>query len=201
MDSASRRMPPAIRAAVDYGPLLVFVVVNKLAGGFAPATAALMVTVTVGLATAWHFERRLPTIPLFTAVLVLGFGALTLALDDERFIQLKPTAIYILFAGLLLGGLALGRSPLAAVMGEHLELDAQGWRALTRRAAFFCLAMAGVNEVARRVLSWDAWVDFKVFGSIALTFAFFAAQGPLLKRHATATESEPAEDAGGEEPR
>ena len=66
--------PPAIRAAVDYGPLLVFVAVNKLAGGFAPATAALMVTVTVGLATAWHFERRLPPIPLFTAVLVLAFA-------------------------------------------------------------------------------------------------------------------------------
>ena len=183
MDSAPRRMPPTIRAAVDYGPLLVFVAVNKLAGGFAPATAALMGTVTIGLGTAWHFERRLPPIPLFTAVLVLGFGALTLMLDDERFIQLKPTVIYILFAALLFGGLALGRSPLEVVMGEHLQLEAEGWRALTRRAALFCLAMAGVNEIARRVLAWDAWVDFKVFGSIALTFLFFATQGPLLKRY------------------
>ena len=63
-------------------------------------------------------------------------------------------------------------------------LDSDGWRKLTRNWIIFCLALAGMNEVLRRTLTTDQWVDFKVWGVTAITFIFALAQAPILSRHA-----------------
>ena len=171
-----------LRPATDYGPLAVFLL-GYMLWGLMPATAALMAATAVALVLTLALERRLPMMPLITAAVVGVFGGLTLWLNDETFIKLKPTIVQALFAAVLLGGLALGRPLLKSLLGSALALDDRGWHRLSLRWALFFLAMAGLNELVWRTQTTDFWVTFKVFGILGLTLAFALAQTPLLLRH------------------
>ena len=126
---------------------------------------------------------------IVTAVIVLVFGGLTLFLHNDMFIKIKPTIIYALFGGVLLGGLIFGKPLLGTVLDSMFQLTEEGWRKLTLRWALFFFALAILNEIVWRNTSTNVWVDFKVFGVTPLTLIFGALQVPLLKRYAI----EPAE--------
>jgi intracellular septation protein len=176
-------MPTALKLAIDFGPLLIFFAANKFGGVFT-ATAAFMVATVVAMAVSWWKTRHIPPMLIFTGLIVVVFGGLTLWLQDDTFIKLKPTLIYGMFAGILLFGLATRRSYLKLVMGEALpQLDDAGWRKLTRNWAMFFIALMAANEVARQVLTTDQWVNFKVWGVTSATLLFAIAQAPLMARH------------------
>ncbi|MEX0590598.1 MAG: septation protein A, partial [Xanthobacteraceae bacterium] len=158
--------------------------VNSRWGIFA-ATGAFMAATLVSIALTYALARRIPMMPLVSAVIVLVFGGLTLYLQDETFIKLKPTIIYALFAAVLLGGVVLGRSPLALVLDSVFQLDEEGWRKLTLRWGIFFLVMAVLNEIIWRSVSTDAWVAFKTFGFLPITVLFALAQTPLIMQHNT----------------
>ena len=174
---------PALRLALDLGPLILFFAVNGFYGIFA-ATAVFMVAIAAALAASRLLTGKFATMPLVTGVFVMFFGGLTLYLQDETFIKIKPTMIYLLFAGILLGGLAAKRMFLKSVLGEMLSLSDTGWRELTIRWAGFFVVLALLNEAVWRNVSTDVWVSFKVFGLLPLTIAFAALQTGLLKKHA-----------------
>ncbi|MGD9845105.1 MAG: septation protein A [Variibacter sp.] len=177
-----RQLPTGLKLALDLGPLLIFFFANARWGVFA-GTAAFMVAMLVALVVSYVKIRRLPLMTIVTAIVVAVFGTLTLLLHDDTFIKLKPTIIYVLFGGILLGGLAFGKSLLAVVFDSVFDLDEQGWRKLTLRWALFFLALAVLNEIVWRTQSTDFWVTFKVFGVVPLTFLFAMLQYPLLTRH------------------
>ncbi len=177
------QLHPALKLALDLGPLVLFFAANARYGIFV-ATATFMVAVVVALAVSYALTRQLPIMPLVTAVIVLVFGGLTLILQDELFIKLKPTIIYLLFAGVLLGGLAFGKPLLGMVFDSVFHLTAEGWRKLTLRWAVFFLFLAVLNEIVWRTQTTDVWVSFKVFGVVPLTFLFGALQYPLLTKYA-----------------
>ncbi|KPF76427.1 hypothetical protein IP88_06835 [alpha proteobacterium AAP81b] len=178
-----QRLPAALKLALDFGPLLVFFAANKFAGVFA-ATAAFMVATLVAIVVSWAKTRHVPPMLIFTGLIVLVFGGLTLWLKDDSFIKLKPSLIYATFASILGFGLLTGRVYLKLVLGEVLPaLDDAGWFKLQRNWALFFTALIVANEVARRMLTTDQWVDFKVWGVTLATMAFALAQAPLLKRH------------------
>ena len=183
--------PQLRRLALDLGPLLVFFGGFKFLGIFG-ATAAFMVAVLVALGIGWLLERRLSPMPLFTAVLVLIFGGLTLYLKNDIFIKMKPTVLYGCFGLILLGGLANGRLFIKYVFGTAFELDETGWKKLTWRWGLFFLALAILNEAVWRSTSTATWVTFKVWGLLSLVFLFAMAQTPLLMKHQLATEKDPA---------
>jgi len=186
--------PPWLRPAVDYGPLVAFFAVY-VAFGLMAATAAVIVASVVALALAWHAERRLPAMPLLTALVVALFGGLTLWLQDETFIKMKPTIVQGLIAAILLGGLATGRPLLQPLLGHVLPPIADAaWHRLTFRYALFFAAMAVLNEIVWRTQSTDVWVTFKVFGIMALTIVFALAQVPFLARHRLPEAAPPGED-------
>lgn len=192
---SERPSSPLLRLALEVGPLAIFFVLNSRAGIFV-ATGAFMAAIVASLVVSRVVERRFPVMPLVTAVFVLVFGGLTLALQDELFIKLKPTIVNTLFGAILLGGLAAGRSLLKPVFGAGIELDESGWKTLTLRLGLFFLFLAALNEFVWRSFSTDAWVKFKVFGLMPLTFLFFLLQAPLMKRHALAARPAAPEGDG-----
>lgn len=180
--------PRWLKPLVDYAPIATFFVAY-LGFGLMVATAALMVVTGAVLILSLAIERRLPVMPLVTAAVVGVFGGLTLWLNDETFIKMKPTIVQALFAAVLFGGLAVGRPLLKPVMGMAWRMDEAGWRILSFRFAVFFAVMAILNEIVWRTQSTDVWVTFKVFGLLGLTFAFALAQAPLMQRHHIPDES------------
>jgi intracellular septation protein len=176
-------MNPQLRKlALDLGPLLIFFSAFKYLGIFM-ATAAFMVAVLVALGIGYAFEKKLSPMPIFTAVLVVIFGGLTLYLQNDLFIKMKPSVLYAFFGALLLGGLRFNRLFIKYVFGQAFELDDAGWRKLTIRWGIFFLALAALNELVWRLTTTETWVAFKVWGIIPLLFVFALAQTPLVMKH------------------
>ena len=176
------QLNPFVKLALDIGPLILFFVVNAKAGIFA-ATGAFMVAVVVALVVSYALIRRFPVMTVVSAVIVMVFGGLTIFLHDDTFIKMKPTLIYLLFAGVLGGGLLLRKPLLSIVFDSVFHLTDEGWRKLTIRWAVFFVVMAVLNEIVWRTQSTDFWVSFKLFGFVPLTFLFAIAQLPLMKKH------------------
>ncbi len=186
-DKKTSKENPALRLALDLGPLIIFFGVNALYGIFA-ATGVFMVAIVAALVASRILTGKFAKMPMVTAVLVLVFGGLTIYLQDETFIKIKPTIIYILFASILLGGLAVKRIFLETVLGEAFQLSHTGWRLLTYRWAGFFIALAVTNEVVWRSVSTDTWVSFKVFGFLPLTLLFAVMQTGFLQKHAQSSK-------------
>lgn len=177
-----------IKFIVELGPLLVFFFVNSRYGIF-EGTAAFMVATVIALLASRVFLGRIATMPLVTGVFVLVFGGLTIYLQDDHFIKMKPTIVNGLFAAILAGGLLFDRLFLKIVFGDVMHLTRQGWRILTVRWALFFVVLAVLNEVMWRLFSTDTWVTFKVFGIMPLTFVFAMAQIGVLKKYEDTTPS------------
>jgi intracellular septation protein len=194
-----KELNPLLKLALELGPLLVFFFANargewlverfpalgNLGGPLFVATALFMVAVGVSLVVSYWLTRKLPIMPLVSGVVVFVFGALTLWLQDEVFIKMKPTIVNTLFGGVLLGGLFFGKSLLGYVFDSAFSLDDEGWRKLTLRWGVFFFVLAVLNEVVWRGFSTDTWVAFKVWGIMPLTVLFTMSQMPLIMRHST----------------
>jgi intracellular septation protein len=187
--------PSWLRAVVDYGPLAAFFIVYWL-GDLIAATVAIMAATAVVLVVALVVERRVPRMPLVTAAVVGVFGGLTLWLNDETFIKMKPTIVQLIFAAVLFGGLAFRRPLLKPLLGTAWPLDDDGWHKLTLRFACFFLVMAAVNEAVWRTQTTDVWVTFKVFGIMALTFLFVISQVYFMRAHMQLGDDEEDTAAG-----
>ena len=171
-----------LKMALEMGPLLIFFVVNAK-WGIMPATAVFMVTTTISLAFSYIKTKRLPAMLLIGGTFIMLFGGLTLALDDDMFIKLKPTIVNTLFAAALFTGLATGRNFLKNIFESAIHIDDEGWRKLTWRWAWFFILLAVLNELVWRTQTTDTWVSFKVFGIMPLTLVFSFTQLPLIFRH------------------
>src|ERR1700679_1788537 len=181
--------PQIRRLALDLGPLIIFFVGFRYLGIFG-ATAAFMAAVTIALCIGFVLEKRLSPMPLFTAILVLIFGGLTLYLKNDIFIKMKPTVLYSLFGALLLGGLAFNQLLIKYVFAQAFDLSDAGWRTLTWRWGVFFLALAILNEFVWRNYSTSTWVYFKVWAVIPLIFLFALAQTPLILKHEIRADAE-----------
>ena len=189
---------------VDYGPLLVFFLAYRHYGPAADEDSGVgavvvviksmvifMVVIIVALVLSkWRLGKISPMLWLST-VLIIGFGTLTVLLGDPFWIQVKPTAIYLLFAGVLFAGLTKGKAMLRYLLQSAFDgLSDEGWMKLSRNWALFFLFLAALNEVLRQVLSFDGWLQAKLWGVTALSFLFTFSQIPMLMRHGLGAEAE-----------
>ncbi|MFS2155043.1 MULTISPECIES: septation protein A [unclassified Rhizobium] len=202
--SATDKHHPMLKLALELGPLLIFFFANlrgpwlvekfpvlaSLGGPLFVATALFMAATVISLVISKVVLRHLPIMPFVSGIVVLIFGSLSIYLQDETFIKMKPTIINSLFGLTLLGGLLFGKSLLGYVFNAAFQLDAEGWRKLTVRWGVFFLFLAVLNEVVWRNFSDDTWVAFKVWGTMPITILFTLAQMPLIMKHTIAPEGE-----------
>ncbi len=179
---------------LDSGPLLVFFIAYKVAGsglqGSLVATLAFMVAVIISIAIGLAVVKRVSPMVWISTILILGFGAITLYLRDPKFIQMKPTVIYIGFAVLLGGGLLRGKPLLKWLFGPVFPgLTQEGWMKLSRNWALFFVALAIANEIMRATLDFDTWLTVKVWGVTIVSLVFAIANMPMLLRHGLDPES------------
>jgi len=195
--------PQLIKMALELGPLVIFFLVNargkSLIAQFSLetvfpqpiflATGVFMAAMVVSLILSWMLLKRVAIMPLVTGVVVLIFGGLTLYLQDDTFIKMKPTIVNVLFGGVLLGGLIFGSSLLKYVFGDVYKLQSRGWWILTLRWGVFFFVLAALNEVIWRNFSTDFWVAFKVWGIMPITIVFSMMQMPVLSKYALHEEA------------
>ena len=192
------------RIAIELGPLVVFFVMNAQADRFFGnpeaqnifyATGAFMVATVISLSYSYAKFRRVPTMPLVSGIFIMVFGALTLWLQDDEFIKLKPTIVNALFATALLGAAAMGRPVMKQLFDGAFDLTDKGWMVLTVRWGLFFIFLGLVNEVVWRNFSTDFWVSFKLFGVMPMTLVFGMAQIPVLTKYARGRDidAQPAE--------
>jgi intracellular septation protein len=201
---------PILKLVLELGPLMVFFFANargawlaqkfpalaELGGPIFIATGLFMAATAIALAASWVLTRTLPMMPLVSGIVVLIFGALTLYLQDDVFIKMKPTIVNTLFGAVLLGGLLFGKSLLGYVFNSAFSLDAEGWKKLTFRWGLFFFFLAILNEMVWRNFSTDFWVAFKVWATMPITILFTISQMPLIMRHSLENKGEEGGKAG-----
>lgn len=181
------------RMAIELGPLVVFFLMNAQADrvfgnteaqNIFYATGAFMVATVISLSYSYVKFRRVPTMPLVSGIFIMVFGALTLWLQDDEFIKLKPTIVNALFAAALLGAAAMGKPVMKQLFDGAFDLTDKGWMVLTVRWGLFFIFLGLVNEIVWRNFSTDFWVSFKLFGVMPMTLVFGMAQIPVLTKYA-----------------
>lgn len=194
-DATAKTIPGWLKTTLELGPVLgffvaylwfkdeTFTVGGTEYDGFIAVTAGFIPVILACTGILWWLTGKLSHMQVVTAVLVTVFGGLSVWLNDERFIKMKPTLIYALFAAVLGFGLWRGRSYLSMVLAEAFPMTEAGWMALTRRMTWFFVALAVSNEIVWRTMSNDVWVYFETFGLPAAMFAFFIAQAGLIRDH------------------
>ncbi len=200
---SGKEISPVVKQVLELGPPLLFfvaylymrdetyVIGGREYSGFIVAAAAFVPILLLSLAILWRLTGKLSRMQVFTVVMVVVFGGLTVWFNDERFFKMKTTLVYGLFALILGIGLLQGRSYLAWVMSEFLPMTHEGWMKLTWRLTLFFAALAIGNEIVWRTMSTDAWVKIETFGFPLLMFLFLWIRILALQRHMI-------EDEGGD---
>ena len=202
-EAPTRKSSGWLNLLVDYGPILVFFLVYR---HYSPGdqsspigevmavvrgTGAFMVAAVVALAVSkWKLGRISPMLGLSTALIVF-FGGLTVLLQDEFYIQIKPTVIYLIFGVSLLGAYARRIALLRYLLEAAFEgLSERGWLLLSRNWGIFFLFFAALNEGFRHYLSFSGWLQAKLWVFLPASFLFTFAHVPMLLRHGLAQEAE-----------
>jgi len=195
-----KTIDPKIKALLEYGPIAVFflgymtlrdrsfMIAGAERDGLILITAVFVPLIMLTTFLFWRLTGKVSKMQLVTLVVVVVFGGMTIWFNDDRFIKMKPTIIYLIFAGILGFGLLRGQSYLRVVMEEMLPLQPEGWMKLTKRLALFFFALAIANEFVWRTMSTDAWVTFKTFGLTIAIFGFFMTQGRLLQTYSSSPD-------------
>ena len=191
----AKKINPMVKLALELGPIVLFFagfryvkdrsfhILGYDYSGFIVMTAVFVLVIAASTALLYLLTGKLSKMQLMTLVLVVVMGGLSVWLNDERFIKMKPTLLYLAFGGLLSIGLLRGQSYLKLVMEEALPMQPEGWMILTRRLCAFFFGLAIANEVIWRMFSTEAWVNFKTFGLTAALLVFFMTQAGVLQRY------------------
>ena len=200
-ETSGKEINPFVKLLLEMGPIVLFFVaymrmkenVYTISGteydGFILVTAGFVLLLIATTGLLWFLTGKLSRMQIATLVMVVLFGGMTVWLNDDRFIKMKPTMIYLLFGGTLGFGLLRGSSYLQYVMEGMMPLQDAGWMILTRRLMIFFFGLAILNELIWRTSSTETWVYFKTFGLTLAMFGFFMTQSKLLQTYSTDEDS------------
>jgi intracellular septation protein len=143
------------------------------------------IAATVGqIAWTWVRHRHVDTMLWLSFALIVVFGGATLFLQNEAFIKWKPTVLYWLFAlALGLGPVLFERNFIRLLMEKQISLPEPVWTRLNLGWAGFFTFLGAANLMVAFSFSTDAWVNFKMFGTLGLMLVFVLLQSVYLSRH------------------
>jgi intracellular septation protein len=178
-----------VRMAVDYAALAVFAAVTLITHDMQRATWWLVGLSAVAIGVNYVIDRKIAPLPLIYGSLAMVFGLASLIFHDPRIIKMKTTFIDLGLGAVMLGGLAMGKSPIKLLIGDNLKLSDKGWKALTLRFGLFFVVLAALNEAIWRTQPDSVWVLFRMPGLPILTFLFSFTQVPMMMKDAKAMEA------------
>jgi intracellular septation protein len=179
----------------DLFPIILFFIAYKYADIYTATTVAIVATIGQII---WFKLRGRPieVMQWVSLAVIVVFGGLTIWLHDDTFIKWKPTILYWLFGSGLLAARLFGRNVIRSLMGKQLTLPQAIWDRLNLIWAGYFVLMGALNLWVAYRFDTDVWVNFKLFGTLALTLLFVVAQGAYLGRHMT-EDSTPGPGGGG----
>lgn len=199
---SEKAINPVLKQVLELGPTIaffliylrikedVFVIGGTEYSGFIVATLIFVPILLIAMGILWFLTGKLSRIQVFTAFMVIFFGALTAWFNDERFFKMKTSIVNGMFAVILGAGLLRGKSLLKYIMGEMIPMRDEGWMILTRRLALAFAILAIANEIVWRTMSTDAWVKIETFAFPAALFVFLWAQIVALQAYVIEPEEE-----------
>lgn len=170
-----------ISIASEFLPVIVFFVLYKMFG-IVTASISIVITSLVCTSVNYIYNKSISPVSILSTVLIIIFGLITVISHNGKFIQIKPTILYLTFAGILLIGIMRGKGYIKHIF-MNMILPDHAWITLSRRFSLFFTFLAITNECARIFLSEAAWVNFKVFGVTIISIIFILLQLPFLIRH------------------
>ncbi|HLQ27576.1 MAG TPA: septation protein A [Acidiferrobacterales bacterium] len=182
----------------DLFPLLTFFIAFKMYDIYV-ATAASIIASFIQVGWYWGKHRRFQPLPSITLAILVVFGGMTLALQNDIFIKWKPTIINWIFAALIFGSQYLGRkNVIERLLGNQFALARPIWLRLNLSWGIFFLLLGALNLYVAFFYGPDLdaetrrsiWVNFKVFGLLGLTLAFTLAQGLFLSKYLEKAEKD-----------
>lgn len=159
----------------------------------APVICATAVAILVSLTQiALKFVRGQKIDPMLwiSVAVILVFGSLTIWLHDEMFIKWKPTILYWIFGGILLGGSFVQKNFLKSLLGKQVQLPEKAWDVLLRSWIVFFAVTGVLNLIVAYTCTTDVWVNFKLFGLMGLTLLFTLGVGFYISRYFPESNSE-----------
>ena len=158
------------------------------------ATGVLVLSTLVVVGSKLARGEKVPGFLLISSSLVGVFGTMGILLQSKLFLFIKPTIINLLFAGVIFGGLAVGRNIWKMLFQEVFDLPDFAWRTLAIRWGLYFVAMAAWNEFLWRTFSEATWANWKL-GNIVIGFAFALANTPYTLKHLRVPEKADSSDA------
>lgn len=185
-----------MKQIIDFIPLILFFVVYKMdprtvtlganefeLGGPFSATLVLMVASILVYGSLYLKNRTLEKSHVVTLAAVVLFGGMTLAFHDEAFLKWKAPIVNWIFAVAFLGSQFIGeKTLLERMMGHAMTLPEGIWLKMNISWVIFFILLGAANLFVAFTFH-DIWVDFKVFGSLILTFLFVIGQFMVISKH------------------
>ncbi len=172
-----------VKAFIDFIPVILFFIAYKFYDIYV-ATAVVIVASVLQAGYVYLTEKRIPGMLLASTGLIVLLGVATLILQDDNFIKWKPTVVNWLFAAVFIASLYIGAKPLLQRMMEgafeHLPLTV--WQRMSWVWALFFISVGIINLWVAYTFDIDTWVNFKLFGLLAITFVFIIAQSLYLMK-------------------
>lgn len=176
---------------IEFGPLIIFFIAymwlrrtsDTPDTAIYPAAIILAILSIAAVTYTWLKDKTVPGVLVFSAVLVCLFAGLAYFFQDPRFFYMKPTIMNVIFGLGVIGGVIMKKNVLKIILTDAFEMADKYWNILAVRYGFFFFACAGLNEIVWRNFSEPAWVNFKLFGLIPLTFIFTMTQIPFIMKN------------------
>jgi len=180
-----------VKQLIDFIPLIIFFTVFKIPareiellgttftfGGIFSATFVLIISSIIVYGAIFAKNRKLDNAQIITLLGCLFFGGLTLFFHNETFLKFKAPIVSWIFAAVFIGSHFIGGKPLIQRMLEkalEANLPPKVWFKLNIYWIIFFI-ISGLANLFVAFTFESIWVDFKVFGSLAMTLIFLVIQ-------------------------